>query len=208
MHASCLFQDSIQPAFSSSVWFLPKQISSPFLLFQIKTVLPAPDSPFYDSTAHQEQRPAIPALRFPRKSHKLLLKGLWKVNGKRSVPSAGLKLLLWGLHCHWTTSHFFLQGVYRTRQKGGNYRHKYMPLKAKHILWDSFLCLMELHGPDWLWVAGISQNLCLPFRSYLAILQMCLHMGWGWAGETETAVWLGGQGHKSNVFSVHVKTFQ
>lgn len=73
---------SISSAFSSNVWFLPKEISSPFLLFQMETALTASWttccrslSPSSDSTAHQEQWPAIPALRFPREIPQTTAKG-------------------------------------------------------------------------------------------------------------------------------------
>lgn len=80
---------SISSAFSSNVWFLPKEISSPFLLFQMETGLTASWttccrslSPSSDSTAHQEQSPAIPGLRFLREIPQISAKGPVESNWK------------------------------------------------------------------------------------------------------------------------------
>lgn len=114
------------------------------------------------------------------KCHKLLLKGLWKVNGKTSLPSAGLNLLLWGPHCHWTV---FYREFTDPEWKVGNYWHTNTRCSRQKLFFGIPSSALQLRGPEWWGVTGISQNFCLPFRSYLDVLQMCAHMGTGWAGE-------------------------
>lgn len=89
---------SISSAFSSNVYFLPKEISSPSLPFQMETGLTASWttscrslSPSAVSRAHHDSSDQQ-SLAWDSwgKSHKLLLKGPWKVNGKASLASTGL----------------------------------------------------------------------------------------------------------------------
>lgn len=97
--------------------FLLLSFSSRWQLVYLPSESPAAGAPLHSLslqhiTSSDQQSPAWDS---QGKSHKLLLKGLWTINGKTGLPSAGLTLLLWGPHCHRT---FFLQGVHRYRIKG------------------------------------------------------------------------------------------
>lgn len=117
---------SILSAFSSNVWFLPKEISSPFLLFQMETGLTASWttccrslSPSSVSTAHQEQGPATPGLRFPREIPQISAKG--PVESKWENQSSIHRLKSTTVGSMWLLEgcfFFFPQGVYSSRIKG------------------------------------------------------------------------------------------
>lgn len=97
---------SISFAFSSNIWFLPKEISSPFLQFQMETGLTASWttlcrslSPSSDSAVHQKQWPEIPGLRFPRKIPQTAAKGLVESKWKSHSSNHRLKFTAVGSMC-------------------------------------------------------------------------------------------------------------
>lgn len=115
---------SISFAFSSNIWFLPKEISSPSLLFLMETGLTASWttccrslSPSSDSTAHQEQWPETPGLRFPREIPQTAAKR--PVESKWKSHSSTHRLKLTTVGSMWLLDFFFPhQGVYTFRIKG------------------------------------------------------------------------------------------
>lgn len=107
---------SISSAFSSKVWFLPKEISSPSLLFQMETGLIASWttccrslSPSFDSTAHQEQWPAIPGLRFPKETPQKTAKGPVERKWKSQSSIHRLKSTILGHRTFYFPWHLQLQ---------------------------------------------------------------------------------------------------